>query len=231
MKPLLIKLGGRIDAMTLRERVMVFAASAAVIVFVAHALLLSPLFARQAALRAQVAQNQNNIAGIDDEITRKVTAFEPDPDVANRARLAKTKADVNAMAARLRAAQNGLVAPEKMAAVLETILRSNGRLRLAGMKTLPVAPLAEGMYTVPPAATGAAPAAAPAQSAYLLYRHGVELTVRGNYLDMVSYMGALEEMPTRLFWDGATLAVDEYPNATLTLRVYTLSLDQKWIQL
>ncbi|MDL2353629.1 MAG: hypothetical protein QFF03_00065, partial [Pseudomonadota bacterium] len=65
----------------------------------------------------------------------------------------------------------------------------------------------------------------------LLYRHGVELTVRGNYLDMVNYMDALEAMPTQLFWGRAELHVDEYPNARLALTLYTLSLDKKWMKL
>jgi MSHA biogenesis protein MshJ len=230
MKQLFLKLGMRVDAMTLRERVLLFAATAGVIVFVAYALLLAPLFARQNALRAQVAQNQNNINGIEEDVTRKVNAYAVDPDAANRARLAAAKGEVAELATRLRTMQNGLVAPEKMAGVLETILRSNARLRLTGMKTLPVAPVSEGMV-VTPAATPAAPGATPAKPAYLLYRHGVELTVRGSYLDMVGYMSALEGMSTRLFWDNATMEVDQYPNATLTLSVYTLSLDQKWIQL
>jgi MSHA biogenesis protein MshJ len=230
MKQLLLKLGMRVDAMTLRERVLLFAATAGVIVFVAYAFLLAPLFARQTALRAQVAQNQNNINGIEEDVTRKVNAYAVDPDAANRARLAAAKGEVAELATRLRTMQNGLVAPEKMAGVLETILRSNARLRLTGMKTLPVAPVTEGLVATP-AAAAAAPGATPAKPAYLLYRHGVELTVRGSYLDMVSYMSALEGMTTRLFWDNATMEVDQYPNATLTLTVYTLSLDQKWIQL
>ncbi len=38
-------------------------------------------------------------------------------------------------------------------------------------------------------------------------------------------------MPTQLFWGKAKLEVEEYPNARLTLTLYTLSLDQKWMTL
>jgi MSHA biogenesis protein MshJ len=65
----------------------------------------------------------------------------------------------------------------------------------------------------------------------LLYRHGVEVTVRGNYLDMVDYMSALEAMPTRLFWGQAQLDVEEYPASRMTLTLYTLSLDRNWMKL
>jgi MSHA biogenesis protein MshJ len=39
--------------------------------------------------------------------------------------------------------QKGLVAPERMAPLLETILRANGRLKLVSLRTLPVEPLSE----------------------------------------------------------------------------------------
>jgi MSHA biogenesis protein MshJ len=59
----------------------------------------------------------------------------------------------------------------------------------------------------------------------------VELTARGSYLDMVDYMAALEALPTQLFWGRAQLDVEEYPTVRLTLTLYTLSLDEKWMKL
>lgn len=254
MKEAFLKLGARLDAMSLRERVMVFAGSAALIVFVLHSLLLSPMLVKQKKLKAQISQNQNNISGIDDEIARKIDTFVLDPDVSTRASLAAAKAEVAALSDSLRGMQNGLVAPERIAPLLEKILRANGRLKLVALTTLPVVPMSEGRYdaaAAPPpvakaeeamlaAAQAPAPASAPASPAAsappakptnLLFRHGVELTMRGNYLDMVNYMNALEGMPAQLFWGKASLAVEEYPNATLTLTLYTLSLDQKWMKL
>jgi MSHA biogenesis protein MshJ len=238
MKDVFLKWSARLDALSLRERAMVFAASAALIVFVIHSLLLSPMLAQQKRLKAQISQNQNNISGIDDEIARKIDTFVLDPDVGTRASLAAAKAEVGTLSDSLRAMQNGLVSPERIAPLLEKILRANGRLKLVSMTTLPVVPMNEGRYdaaapVAPPAVAGAAPA--PAVSSpkpiNLLFRHGVELTMRGNYLDMVNYMNALEDMPTQLFWGKASLAVEEYPNAQLTLTLYTLSLDQKWMKL
>jgi MSHA biogenesis protein MshJ len=81
-----------------------------------------------------------------------------------------------------------------------------------------------------PATAAGTGTAAPAQ-APLLYRHGVQLVVEGGYQDMVDYLQALEHMPTRLFWGGASLDAQKYPKARLTLTLYTLSLDQKWIAL
>jgi MSHA biogenesis protein MshJ len=225
-----LALSARIDALTVRERVMVFAASAAAIVFVAHSLVLGPMLRKQATLRAQISQQQNNLAGIDGEITRKVQAYQIDPDAPVRERLAAVKAEAAQQGENLRAMQKGLVPPERMAPLLDAILRANARLQLVSMKTLAVGSVNE-MAAAPgaqPAPDAARPAATPAD---MLYRHGVEVSVRGNFLDLVDYMGALESMPTQLFWGRALLEVEEYPNSRLTLTLYTLSLDSKWMKL
>lgn len=223
MNARLVALGNKIDALSLRERAMVFVAAAAAILFVVYSLMLGPLFAKEKALRTQIAQVRNNISGIDGEISAKLQGFTIDPDAPNRARLAAVKADIDSLGGKLRALEQGLVAPEKIAPLLETILAANGRLSLLSMKTLPAAPVAEASYNMTPASS-AAPAA-------LLYRHGVQVTVRGNYLDMINYMHALETMPTQLLWSSAALEVEDYPNSRLTLTLHTLSLDRKWMKL
>jgi MSHA biogenesis protein MshJ len=38
-------------------------------------------------------------------------------------------------------------------------------------------------------------------------------------------------MPTQLFWGRAQLDVEDYPVSRLTLTLYTLSLDAKWMTL
>lgn len=250
MKERWIKLAARIDALTLRERILVFAASAAAIVFLMHFFALGPQLRKQDALNAQISQQNNNIEGIDNEIRARVEAARQDPDAPARARLAAVRKEIEDLSIQLRAMQNGLVAPERMAPLLDSILRANGRLSLVSVRTLPAESVLEaGRRAAAPApgtaaalrdaALAAAPAAAPAAAApnatpgpaELLYRHGVEITVRGGYLDMVDYMAALESLPTQLFWGRAELEAETWPASRLTLTLYTLSLDRKWMKL
>lgn len=72
---------------------------------------------------------------------------------------------------------------------------------------------------------------APADGAPL-YRHGVEITVEGQYADLMGYLSALEGLPgPRLLWGGIKLKVEKHPTVQLSLTVYTLSLDQAWLEL
>jgi MSHA biogenesis protein MshJ len=276
MKQLWTQLCTRLDAMTLRERMMVFCAIAAGIVFLAYTMVLEPLLAKQKVLLAQINQQQNQVAGIDREIAQMAAAFVVDPDADGRARLAALQKQIDDGSAALQNMQKGLVAPEKVAPLLEHLLRGNGKLRLLSMKTLPVSGLSESRldtgapglsatpaapqavvagpaaaHPAPAVAVGAAPAvpgqaggaaAQPPNTAgagqgampkprELLYRHGVEIVLQGSYLDMIQYMDALQALPNQLFWGKARLDAGQYPNSRLTLTLYTLSLDTKWMKL
>lgn len=237
-----IKLSTKLDAMTLRERAMVFVAAVAAILFVIYTVSVEPLLAKQKLLQTQIKQQQNQIAGIDTEIAVKAQGFTVDPDAPVREQLRKVHEEIDSASAGLMAVQKGLVAPEKIAPLLEHLLRGNGKLRLMSMKTLPVTGMNEAALpnagaastppATPPAGAQASPSAAPApKPRELLYRHGVEIVLQGSYLDMVNYMDALEALPVQLFWGKARLEAQQYPNSRLTLTLYTLSLDSKWMKL
>jgi MSHA biogenesis protein MshJ len=259
-----IKLSTKLDAMTLRERVLMFVAVTAAILFLIYTLAVQPMLERQKRLLAQIKQQQNQTAAIDMEIMAKAQGFVIDPDAPVRGQLQLTRTEIDRISAGLLAVQKGLVAPERIAPLLENLLRGHGKLRLMALKTLPVAGMNEAMATSPAPAPPAAamPTTQPAQPGLpaqlaqfvqppqpgqpgqpvqlaqptskpreLLYRHGVEIVLQGSYLDMITYMDALEALPVQLFWGKASLDAQQYPNSRLTLTLYTLSLDQKWMKL
>ena len=237
MKRRWLQFTARVEALQPRERIMAFGAAVVVLVFLANTFVFSPLSRKDAALRSTLQQQIITIGGIAADIEGKARAYGNDPNEALRRRLGELRAETARTSDELRTMQKGLVPPERIAPLLESILRANGRLKLVSLKTLPTTTLADGATPAPstptPAPAAGAPAAPPvvAKSPDLLYRHGVELTVRGSYLDMVDYMQALETLPTQLFWGKAQLDAEAYPNVRLTLTLYTLSLDPKWMKL
>jgi MSHA biogenesis protein MshJ len=223
MKAQWLKLSSRIDGMTLRERIAIFVASVAVLLFLINSIVLEPMFARNRQLADQIRQQNMRLETANNGIALQMIAFTANPDAAAEVELARLKREAAEMASSLRAMQHGLVAPEKMGQLLQQLLRSNGKLKLISLRTLPVT----GMGGSPAAPDAKA---APAQRE-LLYRHGVEVVLQGGYLDMLDYMEALEGAPQQVFWGRAHLDARNYPASTLTLTLYTLGLDEKWMTL
>jgi MSHA biogenesis protein MshJ len=213
----------RIDGLTLRERLIIFLMAALALVTAMNMLVLDPHDAEQKRIAKRIQDEQVRIARIRAEIQQTISARATDPDAVNRTRLRALQQQRAELQQNVAGIQRGLISPDKMAALLENILKSNTRLRLAHLKKLPVTNLAE----MPEG--GSAPTRA-AETAGL-YRHGVELTVQGSYPDILGYLAALERLPSQLVWGEVVFAVDKHPASTMTLTVYTLSLDKQWLHI
>lgn len=213
MRDLLKQYAERIDNASLRERVLVFLATALILVYVLNAALLTPLRDEQRRLSVSIAQNERELRTIQGELQRQIRARASDPDVRNRERAAVLRAEIANLDGRIAEEQRRFTTPQRMRDVLEEMLQREKRLRLVDLKTLPVTDMA----------------ASQGQAARRVFRHGVELTLAGSYLDLHAYLSALEGLSTQLYWGRAEMAVAEYPVATLKITVYTLSFDQAWL--
>lgn len=224
MKQIWQKWAVRIDALTLRERLIIFAVAALALVTVMNTLLLDPLMRERDTVSKRIKDEQAQIARVRADIQRLLTESTLDPDASRRKRLEALQSQIAELRQAVAGMQRSLISPDKMPSLLEGMLRGSSGLQLTSLKKLSVTSLVE---------NGGQPqqAASSGQEITGLYRHGVELTVQGGYLDMLSYLAELEQLSPQLFWDDAVFTVDQYPNATMTLRVYTLSLDRQWLHL
>ncbi|MDE2117584.1 MAG: agglutinin biogenesis protein [Betaproteobacteria bacterium] len=223
------KLVEKIDGMSLRERVLIFAAAAFMLIALIQVLFLDALLAEQKRLSTQVVQQQEKMKEIQALIEASLQARKDDAASPLRQRLSQTRKQLADGDAYLQSRRDRLVQPEKMADLLEQMLNKNGQLQLINLQTLPVAPLVE--KTFKPEGAGAGPASAVAEQDRQVFRHGVQITVRGSYLDLLQYLTALEQLPTKMFWGMSRMNVVQYPAAELTLTLYTLSLEKTWLQI
>lgn len=230
----------RVDAASLRERVIIFAAAAVMLVALLDAVLIEPQLATQKRLSREVAQRQGEIKLMQEQLQKLALAREASPDQANQRRLETLRQRIAATEARLAEEQRKFAPPEQVGALLDQMLARNRRLQLVDMRSLPVANLAAGPGAGPaetdkpaapkPAAvspTAAKPVVPSAGSQ--IYRHGVEITVSGSYLELLAYLKDLEKLPSQLYWGRIELSTAAYPQVTLKLSVYTLSLDLSWL--
>ncbi|MBU1666499.1 MAG: hypothetical protein KKG92_14035 [Gammaproteobacteria bacterium] len=203
----------KIDALSPRERVILFLLLLAGLWAVVDGLLLGALdksrHAEQEQLRAAAAQ----IASAQDTMTQRANQIDPARAVQERLESARKALDT-----RMREAEftpRRLVAAKDMAQVLQGLLRNQPGLRLVNLKTLE------------PEAVGL-PADAKASDA-ALFRQGVRITLAGGYENLVHYMESLEKLPVGFYWSRAELDASHHPEIELTLTLYTLSTEQTWL--
>jgi len=227
------KLRSKIDSLSLRERVLIFSAAAFLLVALINGVMLDPLFGQQKRMSDQLVQQQEKIKEIHAQIEALLQAKKSEESSPQRQRLKQLRQRLAEGEAYVRGRKDRLVQADRIAGLLEQVLSRNGRLQLVKLQTLPVTPLVEeadsknaGRTDVADGRTDAGPEAAGKQ----IFKHGVRITVRGSYPDMLEYLVALERLPSRMFWGMAQMTVVKYPVAELTLTVYTLSLDKTWLR-
>ncbi|MFP5409275.1 MAG: type II secretion system protein GspM, partial [Gammaproteobacteria bacterium] len=176
------KLRTRVDTMSLRERLFVFAALVVVLLALVQLLLIDPVQARRANAQARLQAADAALA----EIAVRQAAFAAhggrDPDEASRAALGAHEARLAELDAALEQRMRALVPPERMPQVLREVARGGPGVRVAGFRSLEPQPLQPG------GDAGAPPG---------IWRHGFEITLAGHYGELVAYLERLESLPWR----------------------------------
>lgn len=215
------KYAQKFSALSARERTMVLAAGVAVIGFAGYLLLVAPEFDRHKRLEGQIASHRTEAVTMRTQAQQLLKGLAQDPNAEAHARIAQMRQQIEELDTGVRSVQSGLVAPNRMAALLEEMLTRNRRIQLMGLRTLPVTMLIE------PANSGAdKAAAAPLRN---VYKHGVEITLQGSYPDLLDYLARLEKLQWQMFWARTRMDASDYPRVRLTLTLYTLSLDRAWL--
>lgn len=212
------------DALSQRERMTVFLAALFAIGFVGYELALSAKLTRGSRLSAQISQHEVASVQTRAQIQALTASLAQDPNDALRAQIAALRGRVEQHDAEVRGVYKGLVSPDRMAGALKDILTRNRRVDLVALRTLPVTTLVDR----PAAQAGDVPSV-PAASDRQVYKHGVQITLEGGYLDLLDYSARLEELPWQMFWAHSEMDARDYPRVRLTLTLYTLSLDKAWL--
>lgn len=216
----------KLEALQPRERIMIAAAAMVVLWAVFDSLLLTPLLNKQKLYWQEIAANQTDVANFQQQTQQIIQASHVDPDAGNKQRLAQLRAQLAERDATLNAMQQALIAPERMPRVLESVLLRDKSVKLVSLTTMPVSGLLDGVAVSAADAKASAPAAD-----FGIYKHGFEVRLEGGYLDLMHYASALEASPWHVLWGGMTLDATGYPKSTMTLTLYTLSLEKAWLSI
>ncbi len=196
------RFAARIDEMTLRQRAMLFATVSLVVVVFAQVALIEPLLLRQKTLIERSTRDESQLAAVRAQIEGLLREEQGDSKDPEQLAVLQLEARLAELEKSLAVRKGAFVAPHRLPELLKNLLGPGRAIKLESLRTVP---------------------AVQVQSGAELYRHGLELTLRGSYFDLMQYLSDLEKMPARLLWGGVDLQVDKYPEVRLSLQIHTLS--------
>ncbi len=222
----------RYDALTQRERGLVAAALVGGVLLIGNSFFVDLPLARAKLVGKQMLAEQGELATLQAQLGSLQRDMR-DPNEENSQRLALLDKELQVIRGALSEHEKLLVSPQDIPALLERLLTRHASLRLISLRTLPTVlanapePAADGDKKPGEKDKQAEPVR---RDGIDVWKHGVEIRLRGNYADLTAYLTELERLPQRLVWGEVRLKAD-YPKSELHLKIYTYSLDQTWLKL
>ena len=222
----------KFEALSLRERGIVIVAVIGVLYMGWNTFLWQPVKKENQKQVKQIKKWHGQIEDIDKKISVVSTSMTKSEDADVMSRIDNLKSEIQNINAIKKDITVGFIRPAQMPEVLKGLLKKEPGLTLVRLDSLG----AESLFPQKQAATEAEGSPKEGDTAKTtsmpspkIYKHGVILEFKGDYKSTVSYLRNLESLPWKFYWDGVGYEVLEYPEALVTVNVFTLSLDKGWI--
>ncbi len=197
----------RIDALELRERILLLGATVAVLFLAVDAIGFQPTLKAQQLTEARISGLEMKLRALRQQALLLSYKTDEDPMAARYSNRDKLAAELAQLDARILDQLGALVEPAQAAELLEQVLMRHRGLKMTSLRAS-AEPLQQLVGT--------------ANQAGRLGRYQLDLVLEGGYLDLIQYLEALESMPWKFFWQMVDFQVSEHPHAVSRLQLYTL---------
>ena len=241
-----------VNRKSLRERTLLFGIALTALAAMLFFTQIDPVLTKQKRLRADLTAKQNEVQSLGlqvGEISKKTR----DPDADNKTRRDALLGLIGDAETGLKRKREQLIAPENIPQLLEDVLSRQSKLTLVELRSLPPEPLfaeseADGSraadvkdnkfterrakqnnqsnQSIENDASVKQPDAGAIQG---IYRHGIELTVRGGYMDLLAYLAALEKLPVQLYWKDIEVSRSAELDVTMKVTLFTVNFNRIWL--
>lgn len=215
----------QVSVLSQREKILLLVTGLIIIPGILDFFLIQPLRDDATKWKQQTDIIHQSLASFSEQQNELLAEIEKDPAMDLERKINGIEEELGKAQQALLQYTDTLIAPQRMAAMLENMLHERGDLELVSLQNLPVAPLFKGQDTE---------ATQPAieedeEDVFGLYRHGIQLVFKGNYMSTKAYLSNLEQLPWKFYWQSFNYEVQKHPEALVQLNIYTLSTSEWWI--
>lgn len=235
LPPAVLAQVARFEALPLRQRLITSACACALCALVIDTLFVAPAEKKYKDMQFIVAGQQAEFDRASAELAAMQAGnYAGDPQLI--AQLASLKQEIADIDSSLSASNQHMVTPQQVPALLSDLLRSAPGVELLALDTLAPHGILKPDQSGPVAEAEVLAAGEDEKPAMdvgtpNLFRHGVRISMRGNYLDVTEALARIEALPWRLYWGQLSMQVPEAGRPVFSVTLYTLSLEKSWLKL
>ncbi|GGF82838.1 type II secretion system protein M [Alteromonas lipolytica] len=201
-------------ALSQREKLLIFVSGMVIILSVLVFLMIEPAFKDNSKTSSSIDIAKNEVATLQQLQLVYQQALAEDPDASVKQQIAQVDKRMQRLQENFANQLSDLILPRQMPPLIEQVFSQADGLKLIEMAS--ISP--ENIF-----------ADNPAMQEVPLYQHGVTLTFEGRFFAVRDFLARLEQMSSSLYWRSMAYHVKEYPQAEVTLEVYTLSTEKAFI--
>lgn len=213
----------KVDARILRERILIFLTLLAVIFFLWSFLIQNRLDNVRKALDLDAQKVNSEQTALENRIVELTQAMTNDPAIIRKREIDDLNQQIGEVEARLSGLSQGLIGAAQLPEALEGVLQKATAIHVLQVQTLPVTELS--LAVKKPEQT-TAPTIGKASGGTGVFKHGVLIRVGGTYQQLLQLMKAIESLEWKFYWESLDYQVTRYPEATIDIRVFTLSSEE-----
>ncbi|MFA3791457.1 MSHA biogenesis protein MshJ [Aliiglaciecola sp. SL4] len=206
----------KFSALTTRERALTFIAVLALILLGGYVILVEPVLDEWEREKMEIQRQSTEVNSLDGKTAILQKTLQEDPDAAIKARLKSVQRKISEADEMLNAQTANLVPASRMPILLEQVFEQFDQLKLIEMHSIAPAPLLKLEEEQ-------------ALTDVNLYQHGVQITLQGGYFEIQKYLEKVEALPYQFYWKKFEYKVEEYPDASVQIEIYTLSTSRAFI--
>jgi MSHA biogenesis protein MshJ len=214
MNELWLSLEERFGDMSVREKVLVALCGLVTVVMLLFTLVLEPTLNQISGNEKQLSSLKQNNQKTEMDTLRIQAQLKKDPNAEIDLEISNLLTESQRLSVQLSEIIEHLITPSQMAGLLEKVLEQQSGIHLVSLQTLPTEPITDDKELSQ-------------YSGY--YVHPVRMELTGDYFSIANYLSKLENLPASYYWRSFSYKVDEYPQATLVLEVYTLGSREAFI--
>lgn len=232
------QLAALLDGRPATERGLIIITACLVIYTLLHLALLSPVEESNAAMRQSIESKTAEKALLDHELVALMNNLDKAPKESVLVRLEALRNELN-NTGEFSTLMKELISPREMVRFVEGVLTSNKGITVVRAKNLTPVQLWPDHSNEVNNESGDSEGEeknnqqkTPTKDEFRIYKHGMLLEVKGRYLELVTFLVTLEQLPWKILWGDVSLSSDDDDNdAVSRLVIYTLSPEKAWMGL
>ncbi len=223
MNSRLAQINDKLNALSLRERILLFITLSVLLIYLCWMFWISPVRAKTSDLQRQNRSLQQKVTTLTATSRQLQQRIRQGVHQQAAFKLRQLRQELARVRKILQQQTSALIEPNEMFALMQQMIFAESNLTLTRIKRKQV----QALFKM----TDKDTATADQQHAPVVYRHVMQIGFDGRYRDVLNYTRKLEGLQWKLIWDRIDVHSLKYPRVHVDIEISTLSDKKSWVGL